>query len=57
MAAPKFNPQSMDIFTKKGREKFDQYMKEKKLWEQQHGGVKKAKATVKKKTPKIASAS
>ena len=52
MAAPKFNPQSMDIFTKKGREKFDQYMKEKKLWEQQHGGVKKAKATVKKKTPK-----
>ena len=35
MAAPKFNPTTMDIFTEKGRKKFDQYMKEKKLWEQQ----------------------
>ena len=47
MAAPKFNPQSMDIFTKKGREKFDQYMKEKKLWEQQK--KKASKKTTKKR--------
>ena len=50
MTAPKFNPQSMDIFTKKGREKFDNYMKEKKLWEkQQQGGVKKASTRTTKK--------
>ena len=53
MTAPKFNPRTMDIFTKTGREKFDNYMNEKKLWEQQQGGVKKArKPTSKKKTKK-----
>ena len=46
MAAPKFNPQSMDIFTKKGRDLFDQYLKEKKLWEKQQGTKK---ATTKRK--------
>ena len=33
MNKPNFNPNTMDIFTKRGREKFDQYMKEKKQWE------------------------
>jgi len=29
MNKPNFNPNTMDIFTKRGREKYDQYMKEK----------------------------
>ena len=29
MNKPNFNPNTMDIFTKSGREKYDQYMKEK----------------------------
>ena len=50
MAAPKFNPVTMDIFTKKGRDLFDKYLKEKKEWENK-GGVKKVRRrTTRKKT-------
>ena len=50
MNKPNFNPNTMDIFTKSGREKFDQYMKEKKQWEKQNQPPKaKRKTTTKKK--------
>jgi hypothetical protein len=51
MKEPTFNPRTMDIFTKKGREKFDQYMKEKKLYEK---GLPKAKAKPPARKPKRA---
>tara|TARA_S200002703_G_C3746394_1_gene229642 strand:+ start:99 stop:251 length:153 start_codon:yes stop_codon:yes gene_type:complete len=36
MKKPEFNPRTMDIFTKSGREKFDRYEKEKKEWLKQN---------------------
>ena len=35
MNKPEFNPRTMDFFTESGRKRFEQYEKEKKLWEQQ----------------------
>ena len=39
----------MDIFTQRGREKFDQYMKEKKQWEKQNQPPKAQRKTTSKK--------
>jgi len=49
MNKPTFNPRSMDIFTQRGREKFDQYMKEKKQWEKQNQPPKAQRKTTSKK--------
>jgi hypothetical protein len=49
MNKPTFNPRQMDIFTQRGREKFDQYMKEKKQWERQQNQPPKAKLKTKPK--------
>tara|TARA_S200002703_G_C3718846_1_gene220820 strand:+ start:453 stop:650 length:198 start_codon:yes stop_codon:yes gene_type:complete len=51
MNKPTFNPRTMSIFTERGREKFDQYMKEKQQWERQQNQPPKAKrkTTTKKK--------
>jgi hypothetical protein len=49
MNKPNFNPNTMDIFTKRGREKFDQYMKEKKQWEKQNQPPKAKRTTTSKK--------
>ena len=49
MKEPIFNPRTMDIFTKSGREKFERYEKEKKEWLKQNPGKAQRKTNTRKK--------